>query len=115
MVAARLSMPQIAEPASLLPMMISCASWLLGGCVYCEQAQGKESNQLERQDAMTPSISRRDLLKAASVGAACLTATTVEATQRGQAPGWVTGHMSGADALVETLIAEGTDCVYGIP
>src|SRR5262249_30519397 len=28
---------------------------------------------------------------------------------------WVTGHLTGARALVETLIAEGTDVVFGIP
>jgi acetolactate synthase I/II/III large subunit len=68
---------------------------------------------------MTPSITRRDLLKAATVGGALLTATTSSTGQlreRIQAPrGWVAGQMTGADALVETLIAEGTDCVYGIP
>jgi acetolactate synthase-1/2/3 large subunit len=64
-------------------------------------------------------ISRRDLLKAASAGAAYLTAASASNAQlreRAQpAPGWVVGQMSGADALVETLLAEGTDCVFGIP
>ena len=36
------------------------------------------------------------------------------AALRGQA-GWVTGKMTGAEALVETLKAEGTCCVFGIP
>ena len=62
-------------------------------------------------------ITRRNLLKAVSVGTAYLTATTVTQPQeRIQAPrGAVIGQMTGADALVETLIAEGTDCVFGIP
>ena len=29
--------------------------------------------------------------------------------------GWVSGRMTGAEALVETLIQEGTACVFGIP
>lgn len=61
-------------------------------------------------------ISRRDLLKAASIGATALTAATAQPQERIAAPrGAVVGQMSGADALVETLIAEGTDCVFGIP
>jgi acetolactate synthase-1/2/3 large subunit len=64
-------------------------------------------------------ISRRDLLKAASIGTAYLTSagsSDGQLRERAQAPrGWVVGQMSGADALVETLLAEGTDCVYGIP
>ena len=30
-------------------------------------------------------------------------------------PGWVSGHMTGAQALVEALLQEGTCCVFGIP
>lgn len=30
-------------------------------------------------------------------------------------PGWVDGKMTGAMAVVETLIQEGTECVFGIP
>jgi acetolactate synthase-1/2/3 large subunit len=30
-------------------------------------------------------------------------------------PGWVEGRMTGAQAVVETLIQEGAECVYGIP
>src|SRR5436309_2806845 len=29
--------------------------------------------------------------------------------------GWVRGHLTGAQAVVETLIKEGADCVFGIP
>lgn len=68
---------------------------------------------------MTPSISRRELIKAASIGTAYLSsavATSAQAPERVRGPeGWVVGQMSGADALVETLQAEGTECVYGIP
>ncbi len=62
-------------------------------------------------------ITRRDLLKAASVGTAYIAhASGSEGQLRGQAPrGWVVGQMSGADALVETLMAEGVECVFGIP
>ena len=66
-------------------------------------------------------ISRRDLLKAAGVGAAVLTAAHADAQFRAPAPtpinnpGWVVGNLTGADALVETLLAEGADCVFGIP
>src|ERR1041385_6032447 len=69
------------------------------------------------KDAMP--LSRRNLLKAAGLGAAFLTSKqTVDAQvrQRPQSPvGWVNGQMTGAEALVETLNAEGTDCVFGIP
>jgi acetolactate synthase-1/2/3 large subunit len=62
---------------------------------------------------MPPPIDRRNLLKAAAfTGLAALAQTPAEA---GHAPGWVSGHKSGARALVETLQAEGTLCVFGIP
>jgi len=64
-------------------------------------------------------ITRRDLLKAASVGSALLASATgsdAQLRERLRAPqGWVVGQMTGADALVETLLAEGTECVFGIP
>lgn len=64
-------------------------------------------------------ISRRDLIKAAAVGSAMLATvptSTAQAPERVRGPrGLVAGHMTGAEALVETLIAEGTDCVFGIP
>src|SRR5262245_52817012 len=58
-------------------------------------------------------ISRRDALKVAALtGLAALPAAPpAEAAP----PGAVSGHMSGARALVETLKAEGTLCVFGIP
>ncbi len=67
---------------------------------------------------MSPQITRRDALKAAAAGTLATTAallpTPAEAIGRTPA-GWVKGHMTGARALVETLLAEGTPCVFGIP
>jgi acetolactate synthase-1/2/3 large subunit len=64
-------------------------------------------------------ISRRNLLKASTFAAgyfASVGTSHAQLRERLHSPrGWVDGHMSGADALVETLIAEGTDCVFGIP
>src|SRR5437660_9231215 len=69
---------------------------------------------------MNLNISRRDLLKTMVVP--CLTPLVAGVTPafagRGfqhRSDGTVSGHMTGARALVETLIAEGTDCVFGIP
>jgi acetolactate synthase-1/2/3 large subunit len=60
-------------------------------------------------------MSRRDLLKAVSAG--CLIGLTQAEAAGGfrHRPGWVRGHLTGAEALVETLIQEGTECVFGIP
>ncbi|MCI0376754.1 MAG: thiamine pyrophosphate-binding protein [Gemmataceae bacterium] len=62
--------------------------------------------------------SRRDVLKI--VSAHCLSSWATAPAQAaqgllGRRPGWVTGKMTGADALIETLIQEGADCVFGIP
>ena len=66
-------------------------------------------------------LSRRDVLKSVVIPAA---ATLLAGAQRSEAglgllnrasDGTVSGHMTGARALVETLIAEGTECVFGIP
>jgi acetolactate synthase-1/2/3 large subunit len=71
---------------------------------------------------MFPSLSRRDLLKVVAAGA-------LAGALPGTAPagplrrvrflqgddGTVSGHMTGAAALVETLLKEGVECVYGIP
>lgn len=69
---------------------------------------------------MSGPFSRRDWLKTISVPA--VVAATTSATQgqvlprpRAVANGWVTGRMTGAEALVETLQAVETECVYGIP
>ncbi len=71
---------------------------------------------------MVDSLSRRDLLKAVAAGA--LVSTLPAASRAGPLrrvryqsgdDGVVSGHMTGAAALVETLLKEGVECVYGIP
>ncbi len=70
---------------------------------------------------MSLSLSRRALLK--GMAAQCLLAlptATAQATERPHLfrrhpAGWVSGTMTGAQALVETLLQEGTECVFGIP
>ncbi len=69
---------------------------------------------------MTRPLSRRDALKVlAAQGLATLPAGQADAGPLARlvrpAPGWVSGHMTGAQALVETLLQEGVECVYGIP
>src|SRR5579872_649199 len=66
------------------------------------------------------SFSRRSLLQGAAITGGALVASTVEGgpvknIQANRHPGWVFGHMTGAEALVEALLAEGVGCVYGIP
>lgn len=64
-------------------------------------------------------LSRRQLLQ--SVALQCLATLPGRAAAgplRGKDRGptaWVSGNMTGAEALVETLIKEGVDCVFGIP
>src|SRR6516225_7183892 len=66
-------------------------------------------------------LSRRDLLKTVAAGSlvpvtAGLSPGSAEAGfLHRAAPGTVSGLMTGAKALVETLIQEGTECVFGIP
>jgi acetolactate synthase-1/2/3 large subunit len=66
---------------------------------------------------MSPPITRRTVLKAAA--AQCLVGLPAlvpsQAAAKGPPPGWVSGHLTGAAALVEALLAEGTACVFGIP
>jgi acetolactate synthase-1/2/3 large subunit len=59
---------------------------------------------------------RRSLLQgmALATAAATLTSRADARLQRHQ-PGWVEGKMTGATSVVETLIQEGCECVYGIP
>jgi acetolactate synthase-1/2/3 large subunit len=68
---------------------------------------------------MSQPISRRDLLKIVTAqGLAALPGPAAAAPrllQRSAPPGWVSGTMTGAEALVETLILEGAQCVFGIP
>lgn len=67
---------------------------------------------------MNVQVSRRDALKLLSAGCAA----ALPGAEAGAGPfaqrtpdGWVRGHMTGANALVETLLAEGVGCVFGIP
>src|SRR5580692_4952242 len=66
------------------------------------------------------SFSRRGLLQGVAAAGGALIASSVEGgpiknIQANRHPGWVFGHMTGAEALVEALITEGVGCVYGIP
>src|SRR5262249_12800825 len=67
---------------------------------------------------MTIPISRRTLLKglvASGVYQLAASSSSAGLLHKHADAGWVKGKMSGAQALVETLIQEGTDCVFGIP
>jgi acetolactate synthase-1/2/3 large subunit len=67
---------------------------------------------------MTAELSRRDLFKVAAAGTFLTAASTFlpeEAQARVRHDGVVAGHLTGAQALVEALLAEGTGCVFGIP
>jgi acetolactate synthase I/II/III large subunit len=64
---------------------------------------------------MSEPISRRSVLKGAALGLAAAV-TSPEMADAGHArPGWVSGCMTGAGALVEALLTEGVDWVFGIP
>src|SRR5438105_5530876 len=65
-------------------------------------------------------LSRRELLKTMIVPCVAPLVTGLTPAAAGlhgprRADGTVSGHMTGAKALVETLLAEGTECVFGIP
>lgn len=61
-------------------------------------------------------LNRRDLLKVAGAGCvAGLPGMAADAARRQAPTPGVHGHMTGAEALVETLLQEGVDCVFGIP
>lgn len=69
---------------------------------------------------MDVSLSRRGLLQGMAAAGGVLAAKAASAgplqpIQAARHPGWVFGRMSGAQALTEALILEGTACVYGIP
>src|SRR4029077_17179078 len=67
-------------------------------------------------DPMPIPITRRTVLK--TMAAQCLAALPAVGpppAEAGAPPGWVAGTMTGARALVEALLAEGTPCVFGIP
>lgn len=64
-------------------------------------------------------LSRRDVLRSLALPAVAHLLPGQQA-QAGplhlhEQPGTVSGHLTGAKALVETLMAEGVECVYGIP
>ena len=65
-------------------------------------------------------FSRRGLLQGVAATGGLLAADALRAGPLGHVrqarhPGWVFGRMTGAEALVEVLLLEGTGCVYGIP
>lgn len=62
---------------------------------------------------MSEPLSRRDVLKVAT--ATGLATTLPRSTEAAPPPGWITGALTGAQALVKALQAEGTSCVFGIP
>jgi acetolactate synthase-1/2/3 large subunit len=66
---------------------------------------------------MSEPVSRRTALKTmALTGLAALPGPEAEAGLLRRGPdGFVSGKLTGAQALVETLLAEGTCCVFGIP
>jgi acetolactate synthase-1/2/3 large subunit len=69
---------------------------------------------------MSLPLSRREVLKlaAAQAVASLVLPGPVQAGPLGlrqPPPGWVSGNLTGAQALVETLIQEGVGCVFGIP
>ena len=65
---------------------------------------------------MNQPVSRRTALKTlALTGLAALPGGTAEGGLLRHADGRVAGRMTGAQALVETLLAEGAGCVFGIP
>lgn len=62
-------------------------------------------------------LTRRTLLHGAAVAGSLLLASRVPAqvAPPRRNPGWIEGKMTGAQAVVEALIQEGCECVYGIP
>jgi acetolactate synthase-1/2/3 large subunit len=67
---------------------------------------------------MSNPLSRRDVLKLAAAGTlAALPTPPAQGSHllRRSQPGWITGHMTGAEAVVAALECEGCRCVFGIP
>lgn len=68
---------------------------------------------------MNPFLSRRDALKSMAVGTLAALPNPAQGgirkTSAEEKSGWVSGEMTGAEALVKALQLEGTECVYGIP
>lgn len=62
------------------------------------------------------SVDRRELLQSfAAVGGIVATSHLSNANPRAVKAGWVTGKLTGAQAIAESLAAENVGCVYGIP
>src|SRR5262249_41613330 len=66
------------------------------------------------------SFARRGLFQGVAAAGGALAAARagagpMEHSRAAQHPGWVFGRMTGAEALTEALITEGTSCIYGIP
>jgi acetolactate synthase-1/2/3 large subunit len=69
---------------------------------------------------MNPSLTRRDLLRTAAAGCAAAVAAPqalagLRTRRAEKEAGWVTGEMTGAQALVAALLIEGVECIFGIP
>ncbi|MCS6850358.1 MAG: thiamine pyrophosphate-binding protein [Gemmataceae bacterium] len=60
-------------------------------------------------------LSRRDLLKTFVAQGVAATPLGGGASAEASPPGWISGKMTGAEAICETLLQEGADCVFGIP
>ena len=69
---------------------------------------------------MMDSITRRDLLKTTAAGCAAAMAAphavaSLRTNKAEKEAGWITGEMTGAQALVASLLIEGVECIFGIP
>lgn len=66
---------------------------------------------------MTFRLSRRSWLQgvALATGATAVSALPASALPHHRRDGWVQGRLTGAEAVTDTLLAEGTGCVFGIP
>ena len=63
-------------------------------------------------------LNRREIFQAAAATSAAVSLLAAEPAEAGllhKNPGWVEGRLTGAAAVVETLLQEGCECVYGIP
>jgi acetolactate synthase-1/2/3 large subunit len=61
-------------------------------------------------------VTRRTALKAAAGALAALPEILPDRAEANRPePGWVSGTLTGARAVVESLLANGADCVFGIP
>ena len=63
-------------------------------------------------------LTRRTLLQGAAVAGGLAISSAASPVRAGlfhKKPGWVEGRMTGAAAVIETLLQEGCDCIYGIP